>query len=162
MPDVEDSCPICYDDMHNVAETSLVFCEECGNAVHKECFGECELFLHYCNNFNLFPSDFQGGKPPKKMSKSLLVCIVVLAGSFLLPPVVLGLPKADMSIWQTLLGSTPSATLAPVCHFPPLKIIVSDLFHRLSWTQGNLWPLPLWGLKCRQIIEFDLHHMTRR
>ncbi len=142
MPDEEDSCPICYDDMHNVAETSLVFCEECGNAVHKECFGECELFLH-CDYFNLFPSDFQGGKPPKKMAMNLLVCIVVLAGSFLLPPVVLGLPEVDISIWQTLLGSTLSATLVPVCHLLPPKIIVSDVFYRLSWTQGNLWLPPL-------------------
>ncbi|KAJ7812706.1 hypothetical protein B0H14DRAFT_2856110 [Mycena olivaceomarginata] len=36
MPGEEDDCPICYDGMHNVAEASLTFCEECGNAVHGE------------------------------------------------------------------------------------------------------------------------------
>jgi len=38
IPGPDDDCPICYDGMHGVAETSLVFCEECGNALHKECF----------------------------------------------------------------------------------------------------------------------------
>jgi len=41
IPGPEDDCPICYDGMHGVAEASLVFCEECGNALHKECFGQC-------------------------------------------------------------------------------------------------------------------------
>nr|GAT50740.1 predicted protein [Mycena chlorophos] len=40
MPGEDDDCPICYDGMHNVPETQLVFCETCGNAVHKECFGQ--------------------------------------------------------------------------------------------------------------------------
>ncbi|KAJ7852789.1 hypothetical protein B0H14DRAFT_2508875 [Mycena olivaceomarginata] len=40
MPGEEDDCPICYDGMHNVAEASLTFCEECGNAVHGECFAQ--------------------------------------------------------------------------------------------------------------------------
>jgi len=44
LPSEEDDCPICYDGMHGVAEASLVFCEECGNAVHKECFAECAYF----------------------------------------------------------------------------------------------------------------------
>src|SRR6266545_1836038 len=44
MPSEEDDCPICYDAMHGVAEAGLVFCEECSNAVHKECFGECAYF----------------------------------------------------------------------------------------------------------------------
>jgi len=38
IPGPDDDCPICYDGMHGVAETSLVFCEECGNALHEECF----------------------------------------------------------------------------------------------------------------------------
>ena len=41
IPGPDDDCPICYDGMHGVAETSLAFCEDCGNALHKECFGEC-------------------------------------------------------------------------------------------------------------------------
>ncbi|KAJ7734431.1 hypothetical protein B0H16DRAFT_1426322 [Mycena metata] len=40
LPGEDDDCPICYDKMHGVAETTLVFCGECGNAVHKECFGQ--------------------------------------------------------------------------------------------------------------------------
>ncbi|KAF8206911.1 hypothetical protein K438DRAFT_1668215 [Mycena galopus ATCC 62051] len=40
IPAEEDDCPICYDNMHNVAEASLTFCEECGNAVHGECFAQ--------------------------------------------------------------------------------------------------------------------------
>ncbi|KAH6886695.1 hypothetical protein BKA70DRAFT_1123082 [Coprinopsis sp. MPI-PUGE-AT-0042] len=38
MPDEGDDCPICYDSMHGVGEASLVWCEGCGNAVHKGCF----------------------------------------------------------------------------------------------------------------------------
>ncbi|KAF4615107.1 hypothetical protein D9613_013017 [Agrocybe pediades] len=38
IPGPDDDCPICYDGMHGTAETALVFCEECGNALHKECF----------------------------------------------------------------------------------------------------------------------------
>lgn len=45
MPGEEDDCPICYDGMHNVAEASLTFCEECGNAVHGECFAQCACLL---------------------------------------------------------------------------------------------------------------------
>ncbi|KIJ92969.1 hypothetical protein K443DRAFT_13220 [Laccaria amethystina LaAM-08-1] len=40
IPGKEDDCPICYDGTHGVAETALVFCEECGNALHKECSGQ--------------------------------------------------------------------------------------------------------------------------
>ncbi|KAF9053334.1 hypothetical protein BJ165DRAFT_1383751 [Panaeolus papilionaceus] len=40
IPTEDDDCPICYDGMHRAAESSLVFCEECGNALHKECFGQ--------------------------------------------------------------------------------------------------------------------------
>ena len=42
IPGPDDDCPICYDGMHGVAEASLEFCEECGNALHKECFQQCE------------------------------------------------------------------------------------------------------------------------
>jgi len=41
MPSEEDDCPVCYDGMHGAPESSLVFCEECGNALHNECFAEC-------------------------------------------------------------------------------------------------------------------------
>ncbi|KAF9450267.1 hypothetical protein P691DRAFT_726392 [Macrolepiota fuliginosa MF-IS2] len=42
IPGEEDDCPICYDTMYGVVETTLVFCEECGNALHKECFMQYE------------------------------------------------------------------------------------------------------------------------
>ncbi|KAK7055708.1 hypothetical protein R3P38DRAFT_2848609 [Favolaschia claudopus] len=40
IPGEEDDCPICYENMHGAAEPLLTFCEQCGNAVHKECFGQ--------------------------------------------------------------------------------------------------------------------------
>ncbi|KAH7916076.1 hypothetical protein BJ138DRAFT_1076281 [Hygrophoropsis aurantiaca] len=40
MPGPEDDCPICYENMHNAPATTLVWCETCGNGVHKECFGQ--------------------------------------------------------------------------------------------------------------------------
>ncbi|KAJ7874897.1 hypothetical protein B0H13DRAFT_1632922 [Mycena leptocephala] len=40
VPGEDDDCPICYDNMHGAAEGSLTFCEECGNAVHGECFAQ--------------------------------------------------------------------------------------------------------------------------
>ena len=43
VPGPEDSCPICYECMHGVPQDKLVFCEECGNALHTECFGQCSL-----------------------------------------------------------------------------------------------------------------------
>ncbi|RDB22884.1 hypothetical protein Hypma_009779 [Hypsizygus marmoreus] len=38
IPGPDDDCPICYEGMHSVNEKSLIFCEDCGNALHKECF----------------------------------------------------------------------------------------------------------------------------
>ncbi|KAF8269321.1 hypothetical protein EI94DRAFT_1574532 [Lactarius quietus] len=38
IPGPEDSCPICYESMHGESEGRLTFCEECGNALHSECF----------------------------------------------------------------------------------------------------------------------------
>lgn len=38
IPGPEDSCPICYESMHDEPEASLTFCDECGNALHTECF----------------------------------------------------------------------------------------------------------------------------
>ncbi|KIJ59187.1 hypothetical protein HYDPIDRAFT_118776 [Hydnomerulius pinastri MD-312] len=39
-PTADDDCPICYEGMHGAAESTLVWCETCGNAVHKGCFSE--------------------------------------------------------------------------------------------------------------------------
>jgi len=33
-----DDCPICYETMHGLGEGKLRFCDECGNALHGECF----------------------------------------------------------------------------------------------------------------------------
>ncbi|KAI0780721.1 hypothetical protein BD413DRAFT_499548 [Trametes elegans] len=38
LPQKEDDCPVCYENMHNVAEELLIFCMECGNGLHKDCF----------------------------------------------------------------------------------------------------------------------------
>jgi hypothetical protein len=43
IPEEEDDCPICYETMYQAKEDKLVWCEECGNALHKECFSQCEL-----------------------------------------------------------------------------------------------------------------------
>ncbi|KAJ7106984.1 hypothetical protein C8R44DRAFT_805057 [Mycena epipterygia] len=40
LPGEDDDCPICYDTMHGAAEAKLTFCQECGNAVHTECFAQ--------------------------------------------------------------------------------------------------------------------------
>jgi hypothetical protein len=45
IPGPEDSCPICYESMHGVSQEKLVFCEECGNALHSECFEQCPPFF---------------------------------------------------------------------------------------------------------------------
>lgn len=41
MPDAESDCPICYESMHKAKESSLSFCDACGNCLHKECFTQC-------------------------------------------------------------------------------------------------------------------------
>ena len=45
IPGPEDSCPICYESMHDEPEGSLTFCDECGNALHSECFEQCMFFF---------------------------------------------------------------------------------------------------------------------
>ena len=42
MPAEEDDCPICYEGMHNAGVSTLVWCDTCGNALHKECFNQCK------------------------------------------------------------------------------------------------------------------------
>ncbi|THH27914.1 hypothetical protein EUX98_g6263 [Antrodiella citrinella] len=38
MPAKDDDCPVCYESMYNVKESTLTFCDTCGNGLHKECF----------------------------------------------------------------------------------------------------------------------------
>ncbi|CCM05137.1 uncharacterized protein FIBRA_07345 [Fibroporia radiculosa] len=38
IPGPDDDCPICYENMHKVAENTLVFCDSCRNSLHKDCF----------------------------------------------------------------------------------------------------------------------------
>ncbi|CAL1705675.1 unnamed protein product [Somion occarium] len=38
MPEKDTDCPVCYESMYGTAESTLVFCESCGNALHKDCF----------------------------------------------------------------------------------------------------------------------------
>jgi hypothetical protein len=42
IPGPDDDCPICYESMHNIDVKLLTFCEECGNALHRECFKQCK------------------------------------------------------------------------------------------------------------------------
>lgn len=42
MPEKDTDCPVCYENMHGAAEKTLVFCESCGNALHKDCFQQCK------------------------------------------------------------------------------------------------------------------------
>ncbi|GLB41179.1 putative RING finger domain protein [Lyophyllum shimeji] len=39
-PGPDDDCAICYETMHKVQEALLVWCEDCGNALHRQCFQE--------------------------------------------------------------------------------------------------------------------------
>ena len=41
LPAEGDDCPVCYEALHGVSEASLVFCVDCGNAVHVACFKQC-------------------------------------------------------------------------------------------------------------------------
>jgi hypothetical protein len=47
MPTKEDDCPVCYEGMHGSTASQLVWCDGCGNALHKECFQQCE-FMFQC------------------------------------------------------------------------------------------------------------------
>ncbi|EPS93838.1 hypothetical protein FOMPIDRAFT_1026400 [Fomitopsis schrenkii] len=38
VPGKDDDCPICYENMQRAGAGTLVWCDECGNALHKECF----------------------------------------------------------------------------------------------------------------------------
>ncbi|KAL7283567.1 hypothetical protein ACG7TL_003002 [Trametes sanguinea] len=40
IPGKDDDCPVCYENMHGIAEKLLTFCEECGNGLHLQCFQE--------------------------------------------------------------------------------------------------------------------------
>jgi hypothetical protein len=74
VPGEDDDCPICYDNMHGAAEGSLTFCEECGNAVHGECFAQCAyytLYLMDVPNVNLNRS----GKQTSAKQGTKLTCI---------------------------------------------------------------------------------------
>ena len=42
MPGEADNCPVCYETMHNASQSSLTFCDTCGNAVHRQCFQQCK------------------------------------------------------------------------------------------------------------------------
>jgi hypothetical protein len=57
MPGEEDDCPVCYERMLGVPEGQLVWCEECGNALHQQCFQQCAyLFTILTRRSMLIPS----------------------------------------------------------------------------------------------------------
>ena len=43
VPGPGDECPICYEGMHGLDQKKLTWCADCGNALHNECFSQCEL-----------------------------------------------------------------------------------------------------------------------
>ncbi|KAF7967067.1 hypothetical protein HWV62_35967 [Athelia sp. TMB] len=43
VPGLGDECPICYEGMHELDQKKLTWCADCGNALHNECFSQCEL-----------------------------------------------------------------------------------------------------------------------
>jgi hypothetical protein len=47
IPTEDDDCPICYEKMDGNKLSSLSFCEQCGNALHKECFEQCQFYKLY-------------------------------------------------------------------------------------------------------------------
>lgn len=68
--------------MHNVAEKQLVFCEECGNALHNECFGQC-TFPTGSSYYSLIDTDasLQGKRRWRTRASPLRVFGVVRTGS---------------------------------------------------------------------------------
>ncbi|KAF8621325.1 hypothetical protein AX15_007863 [Amanita polypyramis BW_CC] len=44
LPTEDDNCPICYETMYEVPENALYFCDVCGNALHNECWKQCESY----------------------------------------------------------------------------------------------------------------------
>jgi hypothetical protein len=78
VPGEDDDCPICYDNMHGAAEGSLTFCEECGNAVHGECFAQCACYTFYplgvLLNVNVTRCCFAGKQTSAKQGTKL-TCI---------------------------------------------------------------------------------------
>jgi len=68
MPEEDDDCPICYDAMGGpqVSVDSLTFCDECGKAVHTECFRQWSRTAHqvtcvYCRTKFVTPQQGGGG-----------------------------------------------------------------------------------------------------
>ena len=54
IPGPDDDCPICYESMHAMDRKKLTWCEECGNALHGECFEQCKKKFSPLVCFELF------------------------------------------------------------------------------------------------------------
>lgn len=114
IPGEEDDCPICYDTMYQVSDAQLTFCEECGNALHKECFTECISFLQilYCNICS--PTD-QMKKALAKVAGMLRVSGAVRNGGLLRPRnLLVHLPTiAGLSTWLVSFRVLMAAVIQP-------------------------------------------------
>jgi hypothetical protein len=76
MPGEDDDCPICYESMHGVNEKSLVFCEDCGNALHKECFQQCTSLCPLTSSEPLTLSDYLcSGQASSSRDGKPLTCV---------------------------------------------------------------------------------------
>jgi len=58
-----DDCPICYEAMHDVDVKTLTFCEECGNALHTECFNQCRFLSHEISSYRKHLTGARTAKP---------------------------------------------------------------------------------------------------
>lgn len=72
IPEMDTDCPICYEDMHGVAENKLSFCESCGNCLHNACFSQCQ-FLFSCSFFDGAIAEIVGAGAKTKGSN--LTCV---------------------------------------------------------------------------------------
>ncbi|KAI0053364.1 hypothetical protein FA95DRAFT_1579484 [Auriscalpium vulgare] len=66
VPGPDDDCPICYEGMHGLPDKKLTFCEECGNALHTECFQQWakstpNLTCVWCRAKWIVPGPARGG-----------------------------------------------------------------------------------------------------
>ncbi len=130
LPTPEDDCPICYETMCSqgqpVDETKLVWCEECGNAVHSVCFDACKKIsfglVVMTNNLIGRTSNATSGKP--------LTCVYCRARSALPGPSSSRCAGVNMSEGYVNLSGV--AGLSPVrdtssCEYAPTGRLIVDV-----------------------------------
>lgn len=139
IPGPDDDCPICYDGMHGVAEASLVFCEECGNALHKECFQQCGSFNlpSWINLFILFLGQRTAASNGKE-----LTCVWCRARWIIARPggEATGSVKRSMGAYgyinlSDVAGVSPVRDTSTCKRFFFPSYVTLTFFKRLSWSK---------------------------